>query len=119
MRRIKCWAIVFKVTCKLEVMSMLEQGERRKFVRMETECKMSYRFPQAEQSHESVCHNLSGAGLMFTANHDMDPGQALEIKISPANEVTPPLEAFVEVLRCSDLGAGQYQVAAQIKAIKS
>lgn len=98
---------------------MLEHdGERRRFIRMQTRCKMVYRFPQSTETFDATCQNLSGAGLMFTTSHPIDPGKALEIKIVPANPVTPPLEAFVEVLRVEERD-GEYEVAAAIKGIKS
>ena len=44
---------------------MLEQGEKRTYIRMETNCKMTYKFPESEQIHEATCINLSGAGILF------------------------------------------------------
>lgn len=98
---------------------MLEhEGERRRFIRMQTRCKMTYRFPQSTETFEAICQNLSGAGLLFTTYYPIEPGKALEIRIAPANPVTPPLEAFVEVLRVEERD-GEYEVAAEIKGIKS
>ncbi len=97
---------------------MLEQDERRRFIRMQTQCKMTFRIPQSTETFPATCQNLSGAGVMFTTDHPVDPGMALEITICPANNVTPPLEALVEVLRVEDKD-GEYEVAAEIKGIKS
>ncbi|MCX8048308.1 MAG: PilZ domain-containing protein [Methylohalobius sp.] len=98
---------------------MLENdAERRRFIRMQTGCKMTYRFPQSAEVFEATCQNLSGAGLLFTTSHPVEPGKALEIRIAPVNPVTPPLEAFVEVLRVGERD-GEYEVAAVIKGIKS
>lgn len=98
---------------------MLEQnGERRQFIRMQTRCKMTYRFPQSTETFEATCQDLSGAGIKFTTCRPIDLGKALEIRIAPANPVTPPLEAFVEVLRVEEQD-GEYEVAAAIKGIKS
>ncbi len=98
---------------------MLESdGERRRFIRMQAECKMTYRFPQSAEVFEATCQNLSGGGLLFITTHPLDPGKALEIRIAPANPVTPPLEAFVEVMRVEERD-GKYEVAATIKGIKS
>ncbi len=96
---------------------MLEPGERRQFIRMQTQCKMTYRFPHSTEMFTATCHNLSGAGVMFTTDRPIEPGRALEIRISPANNVTPPLEALVEVLRVED-NDGEYEIAAEIKGIK-
>ncbi|WP_022950005.1 PilZ domain-containing protein [Methylohalobius crimeensis] len=97
---------------------MLErQGERRRFIRMQARCKMTYRFPQSPETFEATCHNLSGAGVMFTSSRPIEPGNALEIKITPVTSATPPLEAFVEVLRVEERD-GEYEIAAEIKGIK-
>ncbi len=98
---------------------MMDHKERRRFMRMETECKMTYRLPQSDEVYSGVCHNLSGAGLLFSTDRPLEPGKALEINICPASNVTPPLEAFVEVLRVEEKTQGNYEVAAEIKAIKS
>ena len=34
---------------------MLEYDEKRKYMRMDTHCKMTYKFPQAKQSHDATC----------------------------------------------------------------
>ena len=97
---------------------MLEHGERRQFIRMQTECKMTCRLAQSDETFTATCHNLSGAGVFFSTDRAIEPGRALEIKICPANKVTPPLEALVEVLRVEEKEDG-YEVAAEIKGIKS
>ncbi len=97
---------------------MLEQEERRRFIRMQARCKMRYRFPHDDEEFTATCHNLSGAGVMFTTDRPVEVGKALEIRIEPDNAVTPPLEAFVEVLRVEERD-GEYAVAAEIKGIKN
>lgn len=97
---------------------MVKHEERRRFIRMQTQCKMTFRFPQSDEEFFATCQNLSGAGVMFTTARPVEPGRALEIRIEPANAVTPPLEAFVEVLRVEEKD-GEYAVAAEIKGIKN
>jgi hypothetical protein len=98
---------------------MLESdSERRRFIRMQAGCKMTYRFPQSAEVFEATCQNLSGGGLLFVTTSPLSEGAALEIKIAPPNPVVPPLEAFVEVLRVEERD-GKYEVAAAIKGIKS
>ncbi|BCX88466.1 hypothetical protein MIN45_P0835 [Methylomarinovum tepidoasis] len=96
---------------------MLDHGERRRFIRMEARCKMRCRIPQSDEEFTATCHNLSGAGVMFTTDRPVEVGKALEIRIEPESAVTPPLEAFVEVLRVEKRD-GEYAVAAEIKGIK-
>ncbi len=98
---------------------MLESdSERRRFIRMQAGCKMTYRFPQSAEVFEATCQNLSGGGILFVTASPLTPGAALDIRIASANQAVPPLEAFVEVLRVEERD-GKYEVAAEIKGIKS
>lgn len=99
---------------------MLEYEEKRDFVRMQTNCRITYKFPGSETVHEGVCLNLSGAGVLFRATERIDNGRALEIKIVADNALTPPLIAYVEVIRSmvSESEEGGFEIAGAIKGIK-
>ncbi len=97
---------------------MGDKAERRRFIRTQTQCKMTFRIPQSTETFPATCHNLSGAGVMFTSRHPPGHGVALEIRICPESKAAPPLEALVEVLRVGEK-AGFYEIAAEIKGIKS
>lgn len=97
---------------------MLDFDEKRNFIRMETNCKMTFKFPDSEQVYEGICLNLSGAGVLFKADQDITLGRALESQIIPENKITPPLDAFVEVIRNTPIADGRYKIAAVIKGIK-
>lgn len=102
-----------------KVVIMLEYDEKRKYMRMDTHCKMTYKFPQAKQSHDATCLNLSGAGILFRAQESLEPGRALEICLTPETNVTPPMTAYIEIVRSSSCGSDQYEIAASIKGIKA
>ena len=98
---------------------MLEYDEKREYIRMETHCKMTYKYVDSEQEHEALCLNLSGAGVLFHTSENIEAGKALEIRITPENSITPPMVAFIEVLRATPLGEQNcYEVAATLKGIK-
>lgn len=98
---------------------MLEYDERRDFIRMQADCKMSYRFADAEDLREGVCVNISGSGILFRADSPVETGKAVEIHLEPENRLTPPLTAYIEVVRCDAIEPGRYEVAGAIKGIKS
>lgn len=98
---------------------MLQHGEKRTYTRMETNCKMTYKFPESEQRHEATCINLSGAGILFKATDDIEVGRAVEICVMPENNITPSMTAFIEVTRSSPTEDKKYEIAASIKGIKA
>ncbi len=97
---------------------MLDYEEKRDFIRMQAECKMKYRLAGEETYTDGNCLNLSGSGILFQGPRTLEPGKAAEVHITPDNRITPPLTAYLEVIR-SDLGAdGQYHIGGAIKGIK-
>jgi hypothetical protein len=98
---------------------MLDHAESRTFIRMDVSCEMTYKFPDSDQSYVGTCLNLSGSGVLFTADRVLEAGAALEVTISPENSLTPPMKAYVEVIRCKDIEPGLYEVATEIKGIKA
>ncbi len=98
---------------------MLEYSEKRTYIRMETDCDMTYKFPQSDQTHHARCINLSGAGILFNTQEAIEPGLAVEVCVTPQNNVTPAMTAFIEISRCSPIENDQYEIAASIKGIKA
>ncbi len=97
---------------------MLDYDEKRDFIRMQAECKMSYRLAGEETYTEGSCLNISGSGLLFKGPLALEAGRAAEIHLIPDNRITPPLTAYIEVVRCEPSGEGQYEIAGAIKGIK-
>lgn len=98
---------------------MLEYGEKRAYFRMETDCNMTYKFPDSDREYTATCINLSGTGILFKAKDDLEPGRALEIQIRPENYTCPSITAFIEIIRSDPIEANQYEIAASIKGIKA
>ncbi|MGH8550443.1 MAG: PilZ domain-containing protein [Methylococcales bacterium] len=98
---------------------MLEYGEKRAYLRRETGCNMTYKFPDSEREYQAICINLSGTGILFKARDDLEPGRALEIRIRPENYTCPSITAFIEIIRSDPIDADQYEIAASIKGIKA
>ncbi|HUL13235.1 MAG TPA: PilZ domain-containing protein [Methylococcaceae bacterium] len=98
---------------------MIEAQEKRSFGRMNANCRMSFRRAVSGMVHEGWCINISGAGILFQANLPVEPGRAVEIHTMPNDKITPPLTAFIEVVRCTRTDAEHYWIAGAIKGIKT
>ena len=98
---------------------MLVQDDKRDFIRMQATCKMNFRLAGADFFREGECINISGSGILFRADVALEPGRAVEVHVVPENRITPPLTAYIEVIRCDPTENGHYQIAGAIKGIKS
>lgn len=98
---------------------MNDQTEKRTFARTETHCRIRYTVADQDQVLDGVCLNISAAGILFRSEQLIERGRAVEIHTFPDNPATPPLTAFVEILRCKPQGEYGYQIAAAIKGIKA
>ena len=97
---------------------MLDSGESRDFIRMDTACDISYKFPDSNQTFIGKSINISGSGILFTAAQFIDAGIALEVKVIPEKSLTPPMVAYVEVIRSKEIKPHEFEIAAEIKGIK-
>lgn len=97
---------------------MLNYDEKRKYIRMEIDCDISYQFADSDQSGQGRCTSISGAGVSFITDRSIESGKAIEIYVSPKNNLTPSMTAFVEVIRSTLQDNGEYEIAATIKSIK-
>jgi hypothetical protein len=97
---------------------MIPYEEKRDFIRIKTECRLAYKPVDAATPKSGSCINLSGSGILFTTADPVAPGKAMEVHIRPNYKITPPLTAFVEVVRCDPTDLGQYAIAGAIKGIK-
>ena len=98
--------------------NMLEYDEKRNYLRMDIDCDIIYRLADSDELHQGRCSSLSGAGVSFITNRYFDSGKAMEVNIIPKNAITPPMTAFIEVVRSIRQDDGSYEVAATIKSIK-
>lgn len=97
---------------------MRAYDEKRDYIRMDIDCEITYRLADSDRVHHGQCTSISGAGVSFTTDEAIEIGKALEITILPAKALTPPMSAFIEVVRCTHQSAGSYEIAATIKSIK-
>ncbi len=97
---------------------MLTNDEKRDYIRMDVDCDINYKLVNASEYKTGRCITLSGAGVSFMADQAFEPGLAMEIRIVPTHAITPPMTAFIEVVRSNKRDHDQYEIAASIKSIK-
>ncbi len=97
---------------------MLEYDEKRDYIRMDVDCDITYKLADSNDQKTGHCTSLSGAGVSFIAECAYDTGLAMEVNINPKNSVTPPMTAFIEVVRSSKQDDGNFEIAATIKSLK-
>ena len=91
----------------------LDYSEKRNFFRMNLDCDMQYTVNGSGQDLCGNVRNLSGDGISFYAGEQVEPGSEVSVRITPENNMTPPLQVIVEVLRCQ-LEGGRYVVSGNI-----
>lgn len=97
--------------------TMQEYDEKRHVTRIPTDCGMHFRYVGIDKVFEGQCVNISGTGILFRSNCEIPLGRALEIRTLPTCRSTPPVIAFVEVVRCVPDYNG-FRVAGLIRGIK-
>ena len=90
-------------------------SEKRNFYRMAVECQLEY--TEAGQAETRIGHvkNLSGNGILFQTDHAINIGAEMEIVVKTGSNLTPPLHAMIEVIRCDLTEDDSYEVAATMK----
>lgn len=99
-----------------------EYDEKRDFIRIDIDCEILYKRiePDGTSQDESVgqVSNLSGRGLMFISDSEINKNSLLEINIKPSNVLTPSLHANVKVVRVAkQRHADGFEIGAVIKEI--
>jgi len=97
---------------------MLDYDEKRNYMRMNVDCDITYKTLDGSDEKRGHCTSLSGAGLSFIADTPFEPGLAMDVCVEPKKSLTPPMDALIEVVRCTEKAPDQYEIAATIKSIK-
>ena len=102
---------------------MADYTEKRNYKRVQVECNIYYKLIDAdtevatdEEADVGQLENISGRGLMFIAEKGVPMNSELEIRVSPGNDLTPPLHARVQVVRMEKQRRGNsYEIGAVIR----
>lgn len=93
-----------------------DYDEKRDFVRVEVDCDVFYNEQDSQDKYHGRVKNLSGRGMMFVSERGIPAETLLEVKIAPANDLTPPLHALVRVVRMAkQRHANGYEIGAVIQ----
>lgn len=87
----------------LEQSTMIEYEEKRDFYRMALDCTAEYKVNGSGKKGKAIVKDLSSGGLLLWIKQEVKPGSQVEIMLKPGKDITPPLHAKVEVVRCDPL----------------
>jgi hypothetical protein len=93
--------------------TMQDYSEKRDFPRMCIDCAASFRVDGSEQVATAIAKDLSGGGLLLRIENELPTGSRLNVEIRPGKNITPPLYAVAEVVRCAE-GEGEFLAACSI-----
>ena len=91
---------------------MIDYSEKRDFLRMEIECLAHYRLEGAPQAARAIVKNLSGNGVLLLTEQPLAVASRLALEVLPGKVITPPLAAYVQVLRCDPDEDGNFTLPA-------
>lgn len=96
-----------------------EYDEKRDFIRIDIDCKIEYRkTASTDDALTGQILNLSGRGMMFVSDIELEKNSSFEINVKPANALTPSLHANVKVVRVvRQRHAPGFEIGAVIKEI--
>ena len=88
-----------------------DYSEKRNFIRMFIDAPIEYCASGSDNWQKGTGKDLSATGIAFIANEDYSEGDLIEVKLKPATDVTPPLEATVKVIRSEPYEPGGYELS--------
>ncbi len=95
-----------------------DYDEKRDFVRVAVDSKIAYGHVNEDSNHIGKLKNLSGRGLMFISESELKKDALVDVRVEPENNLTPPLQARVKVVRVLKQRHGEgYEIGAVIQAM--
>jgi hypothetical protein len=91
---------------------MIDYKEKRDFYRMSMDCTAEYKVNGSSKKSEAIVKDLSSGGVLLWIKQEVKPGSQISIEVKPGKDITPPLNARVEVVRCDPLENEQDTYAA-------
>ncbi|PLY14389.1 MAG: PilZ domain-containing protein [Sedimenticola sp.] len=82
---------------------MLDYSEKRDYPRMSVDCAARFRANGADAVRNAIVKDLSGGGMLIWTDEPVEAGSRLSIVVVPGKNITPPLHAELEVVRCAPL----------------
>ena len=95
-----------------------DYDEKRNFIRMFVDAKVSVTDPETGQVFEGDSKNLSGDGVMFVTETKFEKEQVLTVDIRSEQSKLAPLSAEFQVKRVEKLEDGRYEIAGTIEGVR-
>jgi len=94
-------------------------NEKRDYLRMSVDCPASIEL-QGVEPISAIVKDLSATGVLLWIDSKIPSGSFGLISIHPGKNITPPLTAEIEIIRCEPLAddAKTFAAACSIKEIK-
>ena len=92
--------------------------EKRNFIRMFVDAKVSITDPNTGQVYQGDSKNLSGDGVLFITDHEFIENQVLIVDIRSEQSKLAPLTAEFEVKRVRQLENNQFEIGGTINGVK-
>jgi hypothetical protein len=102
----------------VEPSKMIDYQEKRDFYRMNMDCSAEYSVNGSGEKGEAIVKDLSSGGLLLWVKQELKPGSEVSIFLQPGSDITPPLNAKVEVIRCDPIENEQDTYAAACSMIE-
>jgi len=97
---------------------MIDYKEKRDFYRMALDCSAEYKVNGSGDKSEAIVKDLSSGGLLLWIKQEVKPGSEVSIYLQPGKDITPPLNAKAEVVRCDQVEDEQDTYAAACSIIE-
>ncbi len=81
---------------------MLEYIEKRDYIRMEVDCAARIELDGIEPL-SAIVKDLSATGVLLWVDTKIPSGSVGTVSILPGKNITPPLSAEIEIIRCEPL----------------
>lgn len=81
---------------------MLDYIEKRDYIRMEVDCAARIQLDGIEPI-SAIVKDLSATGVLMWLDAQIPSGSIGTVSILPGKNITPPLTAEIEVIRCEPL----------------
>jgi hypothetical protein len=97
---------------------MIDYQEKRDFFRMPVDCTAEYKVNGSSEASEAVVKDLSSGGILLWIKQEVKPGSKISVELKPVKDITPPLNARVEVVRCDPLENEEHTYAAACSMVE-
>ena len=81
---------------------MLEYAEKRDYIRMDVDCAAQIQLEGLDPL-PGIVKDLSATGVLMWVDTKIPSGSIGMVSILPGKNITPPLSASIEVIRCEPL----------------